>query len=83
MRGQRSFPLNDAHQFFRIPFRAFKIAGGRRFPEVKIQKKDFFPAPRERKGKIPRKGDYDEAFLQQLDEYLLRLDGCKGRFVVK
>ena len=37
----------------------------------------------ERKGKIPRKGDYDEAFLQELDGYLVRLDNCKGRFVVK
>jgi len=37
----------------------------------------------ERKGKIPRQGSYDEAFLSALDEYLLRLDNCKGRFVVK
>jgi hypothetical protein len=37
----------------------------------------------ERKGKIPRKGDFDEEFLQQLDEYLERLDNSKGRFVVK
>ena len=37
----------------------------------------------ERKGKIPRKGDFDEAFLAELDEYLLRLDTCKGRFLVK
>lgn len=32
---------------------------------------------------IPRQGAYDEAFLAKLDEYLLRLDNCKGRFVVK
>ena len=37
----------------------------------------------ERSGKIPRQGNYDEDFLQKLDEYLLRLDNCKGRFVVK
>ena len=37
----------------------------------------------ERKGKIPRQGDYDEDFLRQLDDYLMRLDSCKGRFVVK
>ena len=37
----------------------------------------------ERKGKIPRKGDFDETFLEDLDKYLLRLDNCKGRFVVK
>ena len=42
-----------------------------------------YKARGERKGKIPRKGDYDEAFLQKLDEFLLRLDNCKGRFVVK
>ena len=37
----------------------------------------------ERKGKIPRQGNYSEEFLTQLDEYLLRLDNCRGRFVVK
>ena len=42
-----------------------------------------YKARGERKGKIPRKGEYDEAFLQKLDEYLLRLDNCKGRFVVR
>ena len=42
-----------------------------------------YKARGERKGKIPRKGNYDEEFLLKLDEYLLRLDNCKGRFVVK
>ena len=42
-----------------------------------------YKARGERKGKIPRKGDYDDTFLQKLDDYLLRLDNCKGRFVVK
>ena len=42
-----------------------------------------YKARGERKGKIPRKGNYDEAFLRQLDVYLARLDSCKGRFVVK
>ena len=37
----------------------------------------------ERKGKIPRQGTYDEDFLQELDQYIMRLSGCKGRFVVK
>ena len=37
----------------------------------------------ERKGRIPRQGSYDEAFLANLDEYLMRLDNSKGRFVVK
>ena len=42
-----------------------------------------YKARGERKGKIPRQGAYSEEFLAQLDEYLLRLDNCKGRFVVK
>ena len=42
-----------------------------------------YKARGERKGKIPRKGDFDEEFLANLDEYLERLDNCKGRFVVK
>ena len=42
-----------------------------------------YKARGERKGKIPRKGEFDEAFLQELDKYLLRLDSCNGRFVVK
>ena len=42
-----------------------------------------YKARGERKGKIPRQGSYDEAFLAKLDEYILRLDNCKGRFVVK
>lgn len=37
----------------------------------------------ERKGRIPRQGIYDEDFISQLDDYLLRLDNCKGRFVIK
>ena len=37
----------------------------------------------ERKGKIPRQGQYDEEFLMKLDKYIVRLDNCKGRFVVK
>ena len=37
----------------------------------------------ERSGRIPRQGTYDEAFLGKLDEYLSRLSGCKGRFVVR
>ena len=42
-----------------------------------------YKARGERKGKIPRQGTYNEAFLSKLDEYILRLDNCKGRFVVK
>jgi len=37
----------------------------------------------ERVGRIPRQGTYDEEFLSRLDAYLMRLQACKGRFVVK
>ncbi|MCQ2278352.1 MAG: hypothetical protein MJZ62_03535 [Bacteroidales bacterium] len=35
-----------------------------------------------RDGRIPRQGRYDDDFLKKLDEYLLRLDVCKGRFII-
>lgn len=42
-----------------------------------------YKARGERQGRIPRQGTYDDAFLRRLDAFLLRLDACKGRFVVK
>ncbi len=36
-----------------------------------------------RDGRIPRQGKYDEAFYKKLDEYLMRLDICKGRFIIR
>ena len=36
-----------------------------------------------RDGKIPRIGKFSEAFYEKLDEYLARLDNCKGRYVIK
>ena len=42
-----------------------------------------YKARGERKGRIPRQGNYDEEFLSKLDKYVLRVDNCKGRFVVK
>lgn len=36
-----------------------------------------------RSGKIPRQGKYDEHFLGKLDEYLVRLSICKGRYIIK
>lgn len=42
-----------------------------------------FKARGERNGRIPRQGQYGEEFLAKLDSYLVRLDNCKGRFVVK
>ena len=36
-----------------------------------------------RKGKIPRVGEYTDEFYQKLEEYLARLDLCKGRFIIR
>ena len=44
----------------------------------------FSYKPRDnRSGKIPRIGKFSEEFYQQLDEYLARLDNCKGRYIIK
>ena len=42
-----------------------------------------YKARQERSGRIPRQGKYDEQFLKKLDEYLVRLSICKGRYIVK
>ena len=36
-----------------------------------------------REGVIPRQGKYPDEFYRKLDEYLLRLDICKGRFIIR
>lgn len=36
-----------------------------------------------RDGRIPRQGTYSEEFYQKLDNYLARLDSCKGRFIIR
>ncbi len=36
-----------------------------------------------RDGKIPRQGNYADQFYQQLDEFLVRLTICKGRFIIR
>ena len=36
-----------------------------------------------REGKIPRLGKFPDEFYQKLDEYLMRLDLCKGRFIIR
>ena len=36
-----------------------------------------------RDGRIPRQGKYSDEFYQQLDSYLARLDGSKGRFIIR
>ena len=41
-----------------------------------------FKARGERSGTIPRQSSYDEKFLAKPDEFLLRLDNCKGEFKV-
>lgn len=41
-----------------------------------------FKERQERFGKIPRHGKYENAFLKKLDEYIVRLEACKGRFII-
>ena len=36
-----------------------------------------------RSGRIPRLGKFPDEFYQKLDEYLVRLDICKGRYIIK
>ena len=36
-----------------------------------------------RSGRIPRLGKYTDEFYQKLDEYMARLDLCKGRFIIR
>lgn len=36
-----------------------------------------------RDGRIPRQGKYSEEFYQKLDEFLVRLDICKGRYIIR
>ena len=41
-----------------------------------------FRPRQERSGKIPKMGKFDDKFLKELDVYLLRLESCKGRFII-
>ena len=43
----------------------------------------FRPRDARRSGRIPRKGEFDDSFYQQLETFLARLDMAKGRFVIK
>ena len=36
-----------------------------------------------REGKIPRQGKYEDEFYKKLDEYIARLDLCKGRYIIR
>jgi hypothetical protein len=42
-----------------------------------------YKARTSRDGRIPRQGKYTDEFYQRLDEYLVRLDICKGRYIVR
>ena len=42
-----------------------------------------YKARTSREGRIPRQGRYDDEFYKKLDEYLVRLDACKGRFIIR
>ena len=42
-----------------------------------------YKARTSRDGRIPRQGQYDDEFYQKLDEYLVRLDITKGRFIIR
>lgn len=41
-----------------------------------------YKARTSRDGRIPRQGEYTKEFYEKLDEYLLRLNTCKGRYVI-
>ena len=36
-----------------------------------------------REGRIPLQGNYPDEFYHKLDEYLIRLDICKGRYIIR
>ena len=38
---------------------------------------------RSREGRIPRQGKFSDEFYSRLDEYLARLDLCKGRYIIR
>ena len=42
-----------------------------------------YKARQSRDGRIPRQGKYTDEFYRQLDEYLARLELCKGRFIIR
>ena len=42
-----------------------------------------YKARASRDGRIPRQGRYNDEFYRKLDEFLTRLDICKGRFIIR
>ena len=43
----------------------------------------YRPRDARRSGRIPRKGEFTDAFYKQLDAYLARLDMTKGRYIIR
>ena len=43
----------------------------------------YRPRDAHRSGHIPRKGEFNDSFYQELDTYLARLDMTKGRFIIR
>ncbi len=43
----------------------------------------YKPRASSHSGRIPRQGLYSDEFYQKLDEYLERLDLCKGRYIIR
>ena len=42
-----------------------------------------YKARASRDGRIPRVGKFTDGFYEELDEYLKRLENCKGRYIIK
>ena len=42
-----------------------------------------YKARTNRDGRIPRQGKYTDEFYKKIDDYLVRLEICKGRFIVR
>ena len=68
--------------FSSTPFSARKFYKFELFNGVLGRVVFSYKARQERSGKIPRHGKYEEAFLKKLDEYIIRLESCKGRFII-
>lgn len=68
--------------FSSTPFSARKFYKYELFNGVLGRVVFSYKARQERSGKIPRHGKYEKAFLEKLDGYILRLEACKGRFII-
>lgn len=68
--------------FSSTPFSARKFYKYELFNGVLGRVVFSYKARQERSGKIPRNGKYEKAFLDKLDGYIVRLEACKGRFII-